>query len=82
MSIFEMCRDVAKAKPHAIAIVCTNMRGPLIAPMIEEELGIPVFDSIAVTLWASLRAIGVSTAPLTRFGRLFAEAESDVARSA
>ncbi|MEM6889408.1 MAG: aspartate/glutamate racemase family protein [Pseudomonadota bacterium] len=70
-----MCRDVAQERPDAIAIVCTNMRGPFIAPAIEAEFGIPVLDSISVTLWAALRAINVSTAPLSRYGRLFAEVE-------
>ena len=80
--IAEMCRDVARTGPDAIAIVCTNMRGPFVAPRIEAEFGIPVFDSISVTLWAALRAIGVSTAPLADYGRLFSLTQSDVARTA
>lgn len=80
--VLEMCRDVAHAKPDAIAVVCTNMRGPFVASQIEAESGIPVLDSIAVTLWAALRSIGVSTAPLAPYGRLFSEAERDVAQSA
>lgn len=77
-----MCRDVAREGPDAIAIVCTNLRGPFVAPEIEAEFGIPVLDSISVTLWAALRAIDVSTMPLSRYGRLFAEVEKDVSRSA
>lgn len=69
--IHAMCRDVALARPDAIAIVCTNMRGPFLAPKIEAEFDIPVLDSIAVTLWAALQAVSVSTAPLAQFGRLF-----------
>ena len=80
--IDKMCRDVARSGPDAIAIVCTNMRGPFVAPRIEAEFGVPVFDSISVTLWAALRAIGVSTAPLSGYGRLFSGPGSDVARSA
>lgn len=70
--IAAMCREVAKAKPDAIAIVCTNMRGPLIAPELEKELGIPVLDSVAFTLWGCLMETGVDTQKLGQFGRMFA----------
>lgn len=69
--IAAMCRDVAGAGPDAIAIVCTNMRGPLIAPQLERELGIPVLDSVAFTLWGCLEATGINMQPLHRFGRMF-----------
>ncbi len=69
--IAEMCREVATSKPDAIAIVCTNMRGPLIAPELEKELGIPVLDSVAFTLWGCLMATGVDTQKLSQFGRMF-----------
>lgn len=75
--ILAMCRDVASARLDAIAIVCTNMRGPFLSPVIESEFGIPVFDSIAVTLWAALRAVDVSTKPLAKFGRLFELTDPD-----
>lgn len=66
-----MVRAVAAQECDAVAIVCTNMRGARVAARLEKELGIPILDSVAVTLWASLRAIGVSTAPLTAWGRIF-----------
>lgn len=69
--VLEMCRKVARQGVEAIAIVCTNMRGPLLAPQIEAEFDIPLLDSIAVTLWGTLRALDVPTAPLAKFGRLF-----------
>jgi maleate isomerase len=69
--IAAMCREVAKAEPDAIAIVCTNMRGPLIAPQLEEELGIPVLDSVAFTLWGCLMEARVDMQPLAKFGRMF-----------
>lgn len=70
--IARMCREVAAARPEAIAIVCTNMRGPLIAPELEQELGIPILDSVAFTLWGCLDATGVDMLPLREFGRMFA----------
>jgi maleate isomerase len=69
--IAQMCRDVAQAKPDAIAIVCTNMRGPMIAPALERELGIPILDSIAVTLWGCLGIVSINPASLAAHGRLF-----------
>jgi maleate isomerase len=66
-----MCVDVAQSRPDAIAIVCTNMRGPLIAPALEERLGIPVLDSVAFTLWSCLRTLNIPMDPLAGFGRMF-----------
>lgn len=67
-----MCRRVAGARPDAIAIVCTNMRGARRAAALEAELGIPVLDSVAVTLWGCLRRAGIATGALGPFGRVFA----------
>jgi len=66
-----MCRAAAAARPDAIAIVCTNMRGARIAAALESELGIPILDSVAVTLWGCLHRVGIDTQDLTGFGRLF-----------
>ena len=68
-----MCRAVAEAKPDAIAIVCTNMRGPLVAAELERELGIPVLDSVAFTLWGCLKEAGTDMTPLSKFGRMFSK---------
>jgi maleate isomerase len=69
--VHDMCREVAAEGPEAIAIVCTNMRGPSVVRPIEDAFGIPVLDSIAITLWGALQALGVSTAPIAPAGRLF-----------
>lgn len=71
--VAEMCRAVAAPGVDAVAVVCTNMRGPMAAAALERELGVTILDSIAVTLWGCLKAAGVSTAPLAQFGRIFAE---------
>jgi maleate isomerase len=47
------------------------MRGPLIAPQLERELGIPVLDSVAFTLWGCLDATGADMQPLRKLGRMF-----------
>jgi maleate isomerase len=67
-----MCRNAVAHGCDAEAIVCTNMRGAAVAARLERELGLPVLDSVAVTLWASLTAIGADLTPLTRWSRLFA----------
>ncbi|MDX6805954.1 maleate cis-trans isomerase family protein [Terrihabitans rhizophilus] len=74
-----MCLEVGAAKPDAIAIVCTNMRGPLIAPALEQRLGIPVLDSVAFTLWACLRKLGIPMEPLAQYGRMFSIPGGDAA---
>lgn len=68
-----MVRTVAKARPEAITILCTNLAGPPLVAELERELGIPIHDSIEVALWSSLRCAGVAPARLARWGRLFAE---------
>jgi maleate isomerase len=48
--IAAMCRRVAVARPDAIVIMCTNLRGAPVAGALAAELGIPVLDSVAVTI--------------------------------
>lgn len=72
-TIAELCRAVAAAKPQAITVLCTNMRGAPIAAALEQELGIPVYDSVATAVWGALRASGVAPARVRGWGRLFAE---------
>jgi maleate isomerase len=69
--IAAMIEQVAEAKPEAIAVVCTNMDAALTAAGLEQKLGIPVLDSIAVTLWGTLDWLGRDKTPWRRFGRLF-----------
>jgi maleate isomerase len=66
-----MTRDVAAAKPDAIAIVCTNMRGAPLAEELEAAHGVPVYDSVSTTVWKSLKVAGVETARVKGWGRIF-----------
>ena len=45
----------------------------VLAPLqrLEAELGIPVYDSIATTLWKSLQMAGVDPARVRGWGQLF-----------
>ncbi len=66
-----MVRSVAGEGVDAVAIVCTNMRGAALVERLEAELGVPVYDSIATTLWKSLLLAGVSPARIRGWGSLF-----------
>jgi maleate isomerase len=67
-----MVRDVARARPQAIAILCTNLRGAPLVDELEREFGIPIYDSIATVVWKSLKLAGVDPQRVRGWGRLFA----------
>ena len=70
-TIATMVRDVARAQPQAVTILCTNMRGAPLVERLERELGLPVFDSVALAVWASVRAAGIAPARIRGWGALF-----------
>jgi maleate isomerase len=64
-------RDVAVAKPQAIVTFCTNLlAAPLVAGL-EEEIGIPIYDTTALAAWKSLEVAGVDTSCVQGWGSLF-----------
>jgi maleate isomerase len=65
-----MVRDVAEGC-DAVAIVCTNLRGARLAAELEPEIGKPIYDSIAVTIWKCLQLADINTRRLARWGQLF-----------
>jgi maleate isomerase len=68
-----MAREVAEAKPDAITIFCTNLRGAPLVEELEQELGIPVYDTIATVVWKALRLAGADPSRVRGWGRLFRE---------
>ncbi|MDJ1159201.1 aspartate/glutamate racemase family protein [Chelatococcus sp. SYSU_G07232] len=66
-----LIRAVARERCDAVAVVCTNMRGAPVAEALERELGIPVYDSIATTLWKALLVAGADPARVRGWGGLF-----------
>jgi maleate isomerase len=66
-----MVREVATARPQAIVTLCTNLAAAPIVPALEEELDLPIFDSIAVVVWKALKVAGVDPLLLKSWGRLF-----------
>jgi maleate isomerase len=69
--IAAMTRAVVNEGCDAVAIVCTNMRGAGIAAALEAECGVPVYDSVAVTLFQSLRIAGCDPRVIRGWGSLF-----------
>jgi len=67
----ERVRTVSAAKPDAIVIHCTNLRGAEVVERLERELGIPVLDSVLVAFWGALRALPLDV-PIQGFGYLLA----------
>ncbi len=51
-----------------MAIHCTNMRGADVADALEEELGVPVLDSVVVAYWGALQSLHIDE-PLPGFRR-------------
>ncbi len=72
-AIAAMVRDVAKSRPQAITVFCTNMDGASLTAELERETGIPVYDTIATAVWASLRTAGIDPKRIRGWGRLFRE---------
>jgi maleate isomerase len=70
-AIADLVRAVAHDGSDAAAIVCTNMRGAGAVAALEAELGIPVYDSIATTLWKSLQIAGTDPTRVRGWGQLF-----------
>ena len=70
-TIADLVRAVAREGCDAAVILCTNMRGASAVRRLEAELGIPVYDSIATTLWQSLMVAGVDSGCVKGWGSLF-----------
>jgi maleate isomerase len=70
-TIWQMARTVAAAAPDAITIFCTNMRGAPLVETLEAELGIPIYDTVAVTVWKALLIGKVDPALVKGYGRMF-----------
>jgi maleate isomerase len=60
-----------RSDTRSMMSMCTNMRGAAPAARLESELGIPILDSVAVTLWAALDAVGGDKVPFLKWGRMF-----------
>jgi maleate isomerase len=64
-------REVAAARPQAVATYCTNLRAATLAMPLERELGIVLLDTISTAVWGMLRLAGADPAQIRGWGRLF-----------
>jgi maleate isomerase len=69
--IRRMVREVAQEKPQAITIFCTNLRGAPLVEELEQEVGIPIYDTIATVVWKSLKQAGADPRRIQGWGSLF-----------
>lgn len=69
--IMRLTREVAAEAPDAIIVMCTNMRAAQLVHSLEQELDVPVIDSLAAYVWKALRLCGVDTRRITGWGRIF-----------
>lgn len=73
-TLADMVRDVARSRPDAIAIVCTNLRAaPLIEELEQHTGGVPIYDTGATAVWGALRIAQVEPMRVRGWGRLFRE---------
>ncbi|MES5485578.1 aspartate/glutamate racemase family protein [Bradyrhizobium sp. INPA03-11B] len=66
-----MIEEVVREGCDAAVVLCTNMRGAGAAERLERGFGVPVLDSIAVTLWACLARTGSDPSRVHGWGSLF-----------
>ena len=52
-------------------MICTNLRAAPLVAALEQETGIPIYDTIATAVWKSLVLTGVDPALVTGWGSLF-----------
>ncbi|MEA5501787.1 aspartate/glutamate racemase family protein [Halotia wernerae UHCC 0503] len=71
--IARMTRDVAKDRPQAITVLCTNLMGAPLAEELEREIDLPILDSISVVVWKALKTAGIDPKLVKGWGRLFRE---------
>ncbi|WP_088888927.1 maleate cis-trans isomerase family protein [Leptolyngbya ohadii] len=69
--IQSMVRTVATAKPEAITTFCTNLKAAGVVDTLEQEIQIPIYDTVTVAVWKSLTIAGVDPARVQGWGSLF-----------
>ena len=72
-TISNMVREVAKDKPEAITIFCTNLHGAKIVNALEQEIGIPIYDTVSTSVWKAMKQAGANPNRVSGWGRLFSE---------
>jgi maleate isomerase len=66
-----MALEVAAAAPDAITTFCTNLRAARLAPALERETGIPLYDTVSLAVRQGLVVAGADPGAVAGWGRLF-----------
>ena len=53
---------------EAVIILCTNLAGAGIAASLEKRTGVPILDSVVLTIWGAFKSIGMNTKTLFNWG--------------
>jgi len=64
-------RQAAARQPDAVATYCTNLRAAQLAQDIESQTRIPLYDTVATTVWKALALVGVETQRVRGWGKMF-----------
>lgn len=67
----QLVQAVAQSNPQAITTFCTNLRAAPRVAALEAQLGIPIYDTIAVVIWKSLLLAGADPTQVKGWGQLF-----------
>jgi maleate isomerase len=54
-----LVRGADAPEAECILLYCTGLAGAHLVAELEDELGKPVFDSVALTLWKALTMVGI-----------------------
>lgn len=71
VALWQLMQETAAAQPQAVTTFCTNLRAAPLAARAEAELGFPLFDTVATTVWGQLRAAGADPTVVQGWGRWF-----------
>jgi len=71
VSIDQMCKEVSVDPADGIAIICTNLKSTWQIEQLESDYGITIYDSTAVTVWKTLKMVGIDPSVVKGWGRLF-----------
>jgi maleate isomerase len=69
--IAAMIQKVAATKPDAVVTFCTNFPAAHLVDAMEQQLGVPIYDTVSIGVWDALRRAGVATDRGARWGNLF-----------
>lgn len=69
--VAQLIREVVSEGADSVIVLCTNFRGALCAPDLEDELDVPIYDSVSATVWKCLEMTGHATSNIVGWGRLF-----------